>query len=337
MAAPDRTPNSVFLSLPDFRLESGEPLGVGLKRLSVSEIETAITGFYDGEEAFAEAVHSARKSMKKLRALLRLIRFEIGEKVYSYENNLLRETARLMSNVRSSAVVSIALEEIRQLYGTVLAAGALEETSQRLALRRDRIELRTMEDPEVVPTVVASLERALGRYQSWPVDASARDIYGMGLRDSFESVSQGLKTTYGRGRVQMVKAYTTPTPQGFHQWRKGVKYLRHQLEMLTPLWPEVIVGMAMTLERVGELLGEEHDLHELLALLANQPDLCPNPVERTLIKALAEQRRSDLQTASRILGRRAYAETPISLTSRFDAYWETAVDTRQLTTGVTIY
>lgn len=328
MAASDRTPNSVLLSLPDFRLEPGEPLGPGLKRLTLHEIEVAVAGFYDGEEAFAEAVHTARKSMKKLRALLRLIRYEIGEKAYRFENNILRDTARLLSDVRSAAVVAMALVEIRDLYGSVLAVGALDEASHRLAFQRDRIELRTMEDPEIVPRVVADLERAHSRYQSWPVEASAREVYGVGIRDSFESVEQGLKMTYGRGRVAMVKAYTTPTAMNFHVWRKSVKYFRHQLELLTPLWPQVIVGMAMTSERVGELLGEEHDLHELIALFANRPDLCPNPVERSLIKALAEQRRSDLRTASRILGKRAYAETPISLTSRFGAYWETTAELR---------
>lgn len=326
MAASDRTPKSILLSLPAFRLESGEPLGAGLKRLSLIEIESAVTGFFDGEEVFGEAVHAARKSTKKLRALLRLIRYEVGEKVYRFENNLLRDTARLLSDVRSAAVVAMALEEMRGLYGSVLADGVLEETSQRLTFQKDRIETRTMEDPEVIPTVVANLERAYSRYQSWPVDASARDVYGIGIRDSFESIEHGLKTTFGRGRVGMVKAYTTPTALNFHTWRKDVKYFRHQLEMLTPLWPEVIVGMAVTVERVAELLGEEHDLHELLSAVASRPDLCPNPVERSLIKALGEQRRSDLQTASRILGRRAYAETPISLTNRFGVYWDTKAE-----------
>ena len=337
MAASDRTPNSILLSLPDFRLEPGESLGAGLKRLSLFEIESAVTGFYDGEEVFGKAVHEARKSTKKLRALLRLIRFEVGEKVYTFENNLLRDTARLLSDVRSAAVVAMALEGIRGLYGSVLAAGTLEETSQRLAFQRERMETWAMEDPELVPTVVANLERAHSRYQSWPIDASARDVYGIGMRDSFESVEQGLKTTYGGGRVAMVKAYRAPTALNFHRWRKDVKYLRHQLELLTPLWPQVIVGMAMTVERVADLLGEEHDLHELLEVVAERPDICPNPVERSLIKALAEQRRSDLQTASRILGRRAYAETPISLTSRFGVYWDTTAELRSPETSAITY
>jgi CHAD domain-containing protein len=337
MAAPDHRPNSVVLSLPDFRLNAGEPLGVGLKRLSLLQIEQAVTGFFDGEEAFPDAVHTARKATKRLRALLRLARSEIGEKVYRYENKVLRDTARLLSDVRSAAVVVFAIDEIRRLYGSVLAAGALDEPRERLDFRRSRIEQRTMEDPDILPRVVANLEGAYARYASWPVNGDSRHVYGIGIRDSFEAVSEGLKSTYGRGRVEMVRAYTKPDPANFHLWRKRVKYLRHQLEMLTPLWPEVVVGMAITSERIGDLLGEDHDFGELIGLLAATPDLCPNPVEGSLIRALSEQRRSDLQTAARILGRRVYAETPIALTSRFDVYWQTATEVHTVGLGAISY
>ena len=311
-----------MVTLPEFRLEHGEPLGEGLQRLGLDQLERAVSGFYDGEEAFGLAVHEARKAMKRIRALLRLVRFEIGEKAYRFENSAMRETARLLSEVRSAAVMTNGVETIRGMYGLFLAPDTFGELAERLAIRHDRTEQRVMEDPEIIPEVVARLERAHGRYSSWPTDPEARDVYGFGIRDSFEAVGPGLQHTYRRGRRGMVAAYKRPSPANFHLWRKRVKYLRHQFELLTPLWPEVLLGMALTLERVGRLLGEDHDLAELLRLMADRPDLCPNPVERSLLKALASQRRFDLQTASRILGRRIYAETPASLNTRFEAFWD---------------
>jgi CHAD domain-containing protein len=120
----------------------------------------------------------------------------------------------------------------------------------------------------------------------------------------------------------MVAAYKRPNSEHFHLWRKRVKYLKHQMEILTPMWPEVMIGMAITLDRIADLLGQDHDLAELLQLLSDRPDLCPNPMERSLMNALAQQRRSDLQTASRILGRRIYAESASSLSGRLESYWE---------------
>jgi CHAD domain-containing protein len=285
-------------------------------------MEVAASGFYDGEDAFGEAVHTTRKSTKKIRALLRLVRYEIGEKVYHFENQAMRDTARMLTGVRSAAVMTNALDNLELLYGSFLAEGTFEEAHERLEANRARVETRAMEDLELVPRVVANLERAHSRYTSWPTDSHAREVYGTGIRDRYSSIGPGLKATYRRGRSEMVMAYHNPSPANFHRWRKRVKYLKHQMEIMTPLWPEVVLGMAITLDRMAELLGEDHDLVDLLQSLTERPELCPKPIERSLLRALAEQRRSDVQTASRILGRRIYAESPAGLKGRFGAYWE---------------
>lgn len=323
--------DTITLRLPDFRLQPEEPLGAGLKRLSLQELDAAISGFYDGEGAFREAVHDARKATKKVRALLRLVRAEIGDKVYRFENTWLRDTARRLSPVRGAAVAVEAFDLIRDLYGPLLAEGTFEETWHRLVTRRDRAEERAMEDPDLLPRVVGDLERARARYQAWPAGEESRSVYGMGIRHDFAALGPGLDATYRRGRREMVVAYQQPAPEHFHRWRKRVKYLRHQMEILTPIWPEVMVAMAITFDRIGELLGEEHDLAELLRLVAERRDLCPNPMERSLFAALAEQRRSDLQTACRILGRRVFAETPGALEERISAYWESRDQARTVT------
>ena len=320
---PDSRP-ALLLEIPDFRLRSGEPLAAGLKRLSLNEIEVSIDGFYDGEEVFELAVHEARKSTKRLRAMLRLVRSEVGEKVYRYENRFFREISRLLSDVRSASAVALAMGQIRDTYAPLLAEGVFADPVGRLETRRQKVLERAMEDPHLVSGVVARLEAAHDRFSRWPSDASPTPGYGIGIRDSFAAIGPGLDDTFSRGRAEMVAAYGRPTAPFFHSWRKRVKYLRYQMELLTPLWPEGILAMALALERVGELLGEDHDLAELVALLTDRPDLCPNPIERSLIRAVAQQRRSDLQIACRILGKRVFAETPGSLSTRMEAYWESS-------------
>jgi CHAD domain-containing protein len=310
------------MAMPSFRLQAGEPLGAGLKRLSLEAIDEAIAVFYDGEDLFGEAVHTSRKATKKIRALLRLIRSEVGEKVYRFENVSLRDTSRILSEVRTSAVLVNAARDIRDIYAPILAEGTFDDVVDRLTSIRDRLELRAMEDADVVPRVVSNLERARERYQSWPADAEARAVYGVGIRQDFKAIGPGLERTQARGRAEMVAAYRKPTPSSFHQWRKRAKYLKHQMEILTPIWPEVMIGMTLTLDRISEVLGQDRDLSELLETLADRPDVCPNPLERSLMSALAEQRRSDLQTAARILGRRIYAEKPDAFSARLSSYWE---------------
>ncbi len=304
------------------QLGDSEPLGEGVKRVTMEQLELAASGFFDGEAVFGDAVHQSRKAIKRVRALLRLVRGELSERVFTFENTSLRDTARLLSEIRASQGVLDAAASIRMLYGELLADGTFEEMLQRLTRRRDLMELQALEDPNLVGRVVRNLERGYNRYSAWPTDPEAMRVYKMGIADSYTSIDPGLGLTYSTGRKNMAQAYRSANAEDFHDWRKRVKDLRHQMEFLAPLWPEVVVGTAMTLDRLGSILGEDHDLAELGELLDARADLCPNPRERSLFKALTAQRRSELRVAAEILGRRIYAERPKSLNGRFGEYWE---------------
>lgn len=310
------------------QLGESEPLGTGVKRVTMEQLELAAAGFVDGN-GVGSAVHESRKSIKRVRALIRLVRGELPDDIYAFENESLRDTARLVSEIRAAQSVLDSALSIQGIYGELLAEGTFSELVARLSTRRDLTELEAVEDPNLVGRVVRGLERAYHRHGSWPTDPEAREVYGLGIRDSFDAVKPGLAGTYRRGRKTMVRAYRRAAPGDFHEWRKRVKDLRHQMEFLAPLWPEVVVGTAMTLERLGNVLGEDNDLAELMALLRERPDLCPDSRERSLFRALVNQRRSELQLAAEILGRRVYAEHPKSLTARFEEYW----GARQLAIG----
>jgi CHAD domain-containing protein len=304
------------------QLGESEPLGTGVKRVAMDQLERAASGFFDGHAGLGSAVHESRKSIKRVRALLRMVRGELPDQIFDFENKSLRDTARLVAEVRMAQGVLDAASSIHNLYDEFLSDGTFGELIQRLSRRRDLTELKAVEDPNLIGRVVRGLERAYHRYGSWPTDPEAREIYGLGIRDSFDAVRPGLTGTYNAGRQGMVQAYRRSAPGDFHEWRKRVKDMRHQLEFLAPLWPEVVVGTAMTLDRLGDILGDDNDMAELLKIIRARPDLCPNPRERSLFRALANQRRSDLQVAAEILGRRVYAEKPDSLSSRFGEYWD---------------
>lgn len=317
-------PTGQGLGAVDERLRLGpaEPLGMGLKRVSLQQFVIAASGYLKGNGDFGGAVHESRKAMKRVRALLRLVRGELPDKIFNFENRSLRDVAGMVSPIREATAMVEASELIRDIYGDLLAEGTFEGMTANLEMRRDRIENRALEDPKQVGRVVRDLERAHNRFAAWPTDPEAKEAYGMGIRDVYSAIRPGLHTTYQKGRRNMVRAYDTQTPEDFHSWRKRVKDLRHQMEFLVPLWPEMIASVATTLDRLGGILGEDHDLSELMRLLATEPDLAPDPRERSLFAALANQRRRELQMAAEVLGRRVYADKPGSITARFGEYWE---------------
>jgi CHAD domain-containing protein len=305
-----------------FELAPGEPLGSGLRRLGVEQAEQALRGLAGEADDIDHAVHEARKAMKRLRSILRLVRSEIGERAYKYENRSLRDAARLLAGVRDGAVAVETVTDLAGRFEGSLPVDVFDDLAERLDRRALQMRHRVLFESDAVDQVASTLERTRVRFAAWPVETGERAVYGRPIEDRFGSIRSGLGATYGRGRTEMKRAYTRPTATNFHLWRKRVKYLRHQMEILNPLWPEVVGGTAIVLDELGHLLGEEHDLAALLGLLAVDQQLCPDPVERSLFAALAQHRRSELQAVARVLGMRVYTEKPERFVSRMGAYWE---------------
>lgn len=303
-------------------LQRDETLAAGLRRVTLDQFDRALAGLTDPEADRDEAVHETRKAIKRLRAVLRMVRDEVGERVYRAENMVLRDTARRLSGVRDGAVMVEAVQKLRAHYGDYLARGAFAELEAALGERHQRRRRQVLEDAETLPSVVRTLRAARARYAAWPADASEAVGGRRVIRPGFEALGPGVGRTYRRGRKGLELARSQPSAVHFHEWRKEVKYLRHQMEVLEPLWPEVVGGLARSLDDLGEVLGEEHDLAVLLQLVAAVPTLCPHPVERSLLAAVAQHRRGELQLAGLVMGARIYAESPPRFLSRLEAYWE---------------
>jgi CHAD domain-containing protein len=303
-----------------FAIGDREPLASALRRVAVEQCDLALHALADGPTD--TAVHEVRKSSKRLRAMLRLIRGEIGGDRYSIENSALRDTARVLSPLRDAHVHAVSLDLVRDRFSPHLDPGTFAGMADRLHQRRVLAHAAALES-EAWRKVVYSLRSARARYAAWPVDPESAAAHGMAVvRHRFRSVADGLGRTYGRGRDEMKEAGRRPTADNFHAWRKQVKYLRHQMELLAPVFPDVVGGHALSLARLGELLGDEHDLVELLRLVAARPDLCSDPVERSLLVAIVQHRRVELQTAASSLGRRVYAEPTARFLQRTAEYWD---------------
>src|SRR5262245_53924237 len=87
-----------------YRLKLSESLTRGVRRIALDQLDLAEQRLKDKSDPVA-AVHEARKSLKRTRALLRLIRPALGESVYRRENGQLRDAGRLLSASRDRDVM----------------------------------------------------------------------------------------------------------------------------------------------------------------------------------------------------------------------------------------
>ena len=113
-----------------------------------------------------------------------------------------------------------------------------------------------------------------------------------------------------------------PTVEHLHEWRKQAKYLRYQLEVLRPIWPERMEELAKEADRMGDLLGDDHDLAVLRQMLTEDPERFGDEGDREVLSALIERRRAELEQEAMLLDQRFFQDSPRDFARRLKGYWK---------------
>jgi len=118
-----------------FRLHADESVTHGLHRLSRKELEAARDELRRTRPPHEEPVHEARRSVKKLRAILQLIDDDDGTGLKGSRRRL-RSINRILSDLRDADVMMETLENLRTTYPHALSAQAFARARRRLAARK---------------------------------------------------------------------------------------------------------------------------------------------------------------------------------------------------------
>src|SRR5438128_1471546 len=112
----------------------------GMRRIAVGRAQKASERLHEAQrsEDPSDCLHGVRKDLKKSRAVLRLLRHELGESRYRDENNVYRDAGRLLSHTRDAEVKVKTLESLCGRYVGTLPAGAAAEWLQALREERNR-------------------------------------------------------------------------------------------------------------------------------------------------------------------------------------------------------
>jgi CHAD domain-containing protein len=291
-----------------YKLKEGEAVPRGIARIARGRIDHAVDEL-EGRTGSSpeEAVHEARKDMKKLRAVVRLVRAEIGDNVYRRENACFRDAGQELSGVRDADVMLATLAKLEQEIPEA-AAGHLRQALEAHKLRT-AAGTRGQASVQVVE-ILTTARRRIGR---WPLD-----------EDGFEAVAGGLERIYRRGRKDFRTARAEPTTENLHEWRKRVKDLWYHLTILRTAWPPVMDALADEAHALSEHVGDDHDLAVLLLWAEEHA-----PASAAAIAGPVDRRREELQAGAFELGARLYADKPGAFMRRLEGWWGAPAGVRQ--------
>jgi CHAD domain-containing protein len=280
-----------------YRLERDEPVPAGVARIAQGRIDDALDELAGRTDSTPEkAVHNARKDMKKLRALLRLVRWEVGDEVYGRESDAFRDAGRELSGLRDADVMIATLDSLELAPQQV---GPL-----RQALEAHRIRTAAGGREQAAAGAMRMIEQARGRVAGWPVET-----------DGFGAFEADLRRIYRQGRRRMGAAREEPTAEHVHEWRKRTKDLWYHLMLLEAAWPPVMDTLADEAHELSDRLGDDHDLAVLVGWAQEHADASP-------IRAEVEKRRLRLQSEALVYGARLYADRPKVFVGRLERWWE---------------
>ncbi|MEJ1157393.1 CHAD domain-containing protein [Prosthecomicrobium sp. N25] len=258
-----------------FRLGRAEPAGAGLKRILLAELALARATLADDVEEAERRIHRVRRTLKRARSLAAVFRPVVGDD-HKRRKAVLKEAADLLSEARDA---DVAVATARALAGRLKDPALAAPLIDRLAAEARAAHERTVDT-----------ERAAACLRIAEADAASLPV----LEKGDELLVDAFGAAYRRGRKDWKRARDGGAEDEdlLHDWRKRVKDRWHLTLLVEGRTPATTKRIAVDLDRLAELLGDEHDLALLARRLDTDPDAAggPQPARR-LAKAVAARRR----------------------------------------------
>lgn len=276
-----------------FRFDLSVAPGAEARRVLVEQTDRALHALNDPDGP--GNVHTARKSLKRCRALLALVRRGLRRKKVDALNMLYRDAGRLLSGARDAEVA-------RKVLAIVVTEAKIPKYASLLPV----VDKHT--DPADVKIARAMLEDARARLEKLAWGSLSEEV-----------ILGGLERSYARARQDLARTRSTSDPEVVHDWRKRVKAWGYHLQLVRGVWPVMMEPLLAVVDDLQEALGDHHDVSVVReAVLAETGKVPPR-----LAKALTAREDRFVATAWS-LGGPLLAARPEVHSEWFGALWAEA-------------
>jgi CHAD domain-containing protein len=293
-----------------FELGRREPVNDGIKRIVAERINSCLKIIQNNGNSLDETVHKLRRQLKEIRAVLRLVRIELGGNLFRQENAIFRNATRPLSELRDSTVMIKTLDQLLQHNSSKVRPETFKSLRESLCQRKLRIHRHVLVQQNTIGRVEVILRDALTRIKKWPI-----------RQNGWEAIESGLTRSYEQSRAAMMEVLQKESDEALHEWRKRVKYQRHHFEIIRNSRKRIMQRFAFQAHTLTDLLGDHHDLAVLKGLINGELSDSLEEKESETLLSLIIERQKKLQEKAVRMGRQLCAEEGKEFISRLHGYW----------------
>jgi CHAD domain-containing protein len=244
------------------------------------------------------AVHAARMKIKKARAILTLLEHAKTQDL-DKDRRRLRKAARALAGLRDLEVAVATYDGLRSATPSLVADGKKSRVRRLLVHARDHTHGRRRRDT-CLREATAFLHKVQRSADSWDIPTLAS-----------ADLARLLATSYGAARRDFMAATQSPRGMAMHEWRKSVKTLWYQLQLVGGDAPDERHRIELLTE-LQKCLGQHQDLEMLQSALADEEPRsnARTTTEINAVTAAARSQQARLRATAFDVGQHVFSATP---------------------------
>ena len=286
-----------------FTLKPKRSVAKELSRVARRELDDTAEEL-DSSKRKGPAVHEARKSTKKVRAVLRLVRDGMGRD-YRRANRRLRKISRALSALRDVDALTATVQSLHRRYPAIFT-DEIQRDVVRVVSARQRVVRREL----------SGRVRAARRVLEATRESVPRDVRHAGHRSV---VHRGLVDGYRLARRALQPLALDAPASEFHAWRRRTKNHWYHMRLFEQRH-QTAAKRVVSLKQLQRWLGGAHDLELLRLALDEAPGRSANARARRITLECIDKFQEVLNRRSLTLGRRLFQRRP-GLFKRSVANW----------------
>lgn len=293
-----------------FSLDPGRPMTEAVRRVACAELDAACAALAARPDRH-RGVHDSRKSLKRLRSLLLLIRPGLPEPVFLSLSDRLRAIARGLASARDAHALLDAIDKLDDHPHGQGDANPIRALRAWLHRRRQSAE-RSLESNTASDAMrgLSALRPAMAGLAVYP--------------DDFAPIGSGLRESYRGGRKAFARAFAHGGDEDFHEWRKTLQHHWRHMQLLTPCWPSALSARVDAARNLSQTLGDDHDIALLRQLVSAPTMVFASPEDTAVFLKDCRSRQKALRREAETRGAKLFAERSRPFVERIEAYWLTA-------------